>query len=445
MRRALFAALALVAASSLAFTPSALASFSPPQRVGFAGGDDWEPATAADDYGHVYVVWSHYVDFEGGGAGDPDPTCPDCASPHTMLQVSADGGVTFDSPRALSPSLTRQDDPQIVVDPADGRTVYAAFMQDNKSSEYVAKSTDFGQTWHAVLTEHLKRGTDKDILAARGGNVYLLYHTTEKIFVSVSHDGGAHWSLSNPMKSTTNSTYGVSYASGGAVAPDGTVYFALNGVTRPGQGKGTINLYVIRSRDGGATWATSRVATSHRPPDCKCSGYSYLGAQMALDTDDEGVVYILWNANSAPLAAQRLYFARSTNHGRTWSAAVGASNAGAGTDHAFPALAARGDGDVRIGWMDDRNGFDSGSSPDARWNTWYRSSTNGGATWSSETQVSAYVPGYVYKLNTPDDGYLQPYGDYFEMAVNSAGDTVAAWGEGVSYAGPGNIWFAKQP
>jgi hypothetical protein len=35
-----------------------------------------------------------------------------------------------------------------------------------------------------VLTENLKRGTDKDILAARDGNVYLLYHTTEKIFVS---------------------------------------------------------------------------------------------------------------------------------------------------------------------------------------------------------------------------------------------------------------------
>jgi len=95
--------------------------------------------------------------------------------------------------------------------------------------------------------------------------------------------------------------------------------------------------------------------------------------------------------------------------------------------------------------MDDRNGHDSGSSPDARWNTWYRSSTNGGATWSSETQVSAYVPGYGYKRNTPDDGYLQPYGDYFEMAVNSSGDTVAAWGEGFSYTGPGNIWFAKQP
>jgi hypothetical protein len=40
--------------------------------------------------------------------------------------------------------------------------------------EYVARSDDFGQTWRAVLVEPLQRGTDKDILAARGGHVYLV-------------------------------------------------------------------------------------------------------------------------------------------------------------------------------------------------------------------------------------------------------------------------------
>ena len=67
-------------------------------------------------------------------------------------------------------------------------------MQDNKSSQYVARSDDFGRTWRAMLVEPLQRGTDKDILAARGGNVYLVYHTQQKIFASVSHDGGRTWS-----------------------------------------------------------------------------------------------------------------------------------------------------------------------------------------------------------------------------------------------------------
>src|SRR6478672_12994823 len=94
-------------------------SFTAPVRLGFQHGDDWEPAIAADRYGHVYAVWSHYVGFGGAATGDPDPSCPTCASPHTMLQVSSDEGTTWSAPRALWPTLTRQDDPQIVVDAAD--------------------------------------------------------------------------------------------------------------------------------------------------------------------------------------------------------------------------------------------------------------------------------------------------------------------------------------
>jgi hypothetical protein len=94
--------------------------------------------------------------------------------------------------------------------------------------------------------------------------------------------------------------------------------------------------------------------------------------------------------------------------------------------------------------MDDRNGHDAGSDdPDARWNLYYRASTDGGVSWSPETKVSSFVPGFAYKLASPADGFLQPYGDYFELDVVD-GRTVAAWGEGNSYAGPGNVWFTRQ-
>ena len=65
-------------------------------------------------------------------------------------------------------------------------------------------------------------------------------------------------------------------------------------------------------------------------------------------------------------------------------------------------------------------------------------------TWSSELKLSAFVSGFTYKFATPKDGYLQPYGDYFEMDIDSNGKTVALWGEGNSYVGPGNVWFARQ-
>jgi BNR repeat protein len=422
---------------------AAAPSFTFPTRLGFEKGDDWEPAIAADRYGHVYALWSHYQNFGGTPSGEPDPSCPDCGSPHSVLQVSKDGGATWGTPHAIRPTLTRQDDPQIVVDAADGGTVYAAFMEENKSSEFVARSDDFGQTWQTMLVEPLQRGTDKDILAARGGHVYLVYHTQQKIYASVSHDGGQTWTTNNMVGST--SQFGVSYGSGGAVDSDGNAYFAWNGVTQPGKAKGPVNLYVTKSTDGGSTWTTHLVDVSQAPKDCGCGGYAYWSPQMALGIDARDRVYVLYGANRVKFDITRMYFARSTDGGVTWDRRADVSLAPTGANNAFPALEARGNGDVRIAWMDDRNGFDTGfDDPNGRWNTYYRSSTDGGATWSPEAKLSQFVAAYPYKYATPKDGFGEPYGDYFELDIDRAGKTHVLWGEGPSYAGPGNVWYARQ-
>ena len=229
------------------------------------------------------------------------------------LQASSDSGATFSPPRAPFPTSTRQDDPQIVIDPADGRTLWASYMQDNKSSQYVARSDDFGATWHAALVEPLQRGTDKDVLAVRGDDVYLVYHTLQKIFVSASHDRGRTWTTDNLLNGTTNSNLGQSLPSGGVVATDGSVYFAWNGVTASGQAKGSINLYVTTSRDAGATWTTTLIDVSGAAPDCGCGGWDYWGAQLALGVDASGRVNVVWNANRSKYAPQRLFFASSTD------------------------------------------------------------------------------------------------------------------------------------
>ena len=106
-------ALALMAAFvvSVAAAAAPSPSFAPSVRLGFPHGDDWEPAIAADRSGHVYAAYSHYTGYAGAETGEPDPSCPACASPHTVLQVSSDSGKTWSSPRALAPSTARQDDP----------------------------------------------------------------------------------------------------------------------------------------------------------------------------------------------------------------------------------------------------------------------------------------------------------------------------------------------
>src|SRR5207249_2415796 len=107
------------------------------------------------------------------------------------------------------------------------------------------------------------------------------------------------------------------------------------------------------------------------------------------------------------------YFATSSNHGATWSRKADVSLAPPGVAHAFPAIVAGAAGNVRIAWMDARTGSQL-------WNVYYRKSTDGGAHWSAEADLSTYVAGYSY---IQPGGFNFPFGDYFEMDIDDRGTT----------------------
>ena len=88
----------------------------------------------------------------------------------------------------------------------------------------------------------------------------------------------------------------------------------------------------------------------------------------------------------------------------------------------------------------DARAEEAGNPNNRLWNTYFRSSTNGGATWSAETQLSGAVRGYDYILQ---NGFRFPFGDYFGLAIDSDGATQAVWGEGRNYKSPGAIWYAQ--
>ena len=401
--------------------------FAPQTRLGFTSGDQWEPAIAADRFGHAYVLYPQY-----GGV----PGCSTCStdSPTMILQMSSDRGATWAAPTIMYPagSATGQWDAQIVVDPIDGRTVYAAWLQNGKSDIAVAKSTDFGATWSVVIADSTNAGTDKPILAVRGQNVYVGYNHAQKVWVSSSHDGGLTFTSTNVNKT---GKLGWSLAGGGAVDPAGNAYFSWAGYSQNGGAKGPVYLYISKSTDGGNTWTTKTLDVSGAPPDCSAyqCGWAYLGAQMTMASDAAGTLYALWNSNTADKTPNRIYFAKSTDAGATWSAKVDVSAAPAGIAHAFPAIAAGTAGDVRISWMDAR-------ATGLLWNTYYRSSTNGGGKWSAEVDLSSYVTGYDY---IQPDGFSFPFGDYYELDIDDRGMTHAVWGEGLNYDSPGSIWYTR--
>src|SRR5215467_6609368 len=118
------------------------------QRLGYCGGDDWEP-TMASDASHVYVLITH---FAGNTSCDP---ASGLNNSRIMIQVSSDGGKTFSAPAVISNtpggiSYPSQADPSITIDKATG-AVYVSFLayglSGGHSDIYVAKSTNFGQTF----------------------------------------------------------------------------------------------------------------------------------------------------------------------------------------------------------------------------------------------------------------------------------------------------------
>ncbi len=395
-----------------------------PQRLGFPTGEDWEPAITADNYGHVYTIWPRYGN---------NPVCPSCPSPTMMIQTSSDGGTTWTSPSVMTPNSvgTYQVDAQIVVDPLDGKTVYASWLQNNKSDVIVVKSTNFGQTWSTpVVADNINAGTDKPLLTVRGSDVYVGFSHIQKSWVSASHDGGKTFTTTLVKQGN----FGLALAGGGVINSKGVVFFSWEGYTQSGQAKGPVNLFISKSTDGGQTWTISNVDTSTSPPVCNSPGcgWAFLGPDITLAVDTQDVLYALWNAGTVSGGNERIYFARSIDNGKTWSPRIDVSNTPSGVEHSFPAIAARNSGDVRIGWMD--------TSQAGQWNVFYKTSTDGGQTWSSNSVLSSYVPGYSYI--TPN-GFNFPYGDYWEMTIDNLGQTHAIWGAGESYSGNGNIWYAR--
>jgi BNR repeat-like domain len=404
--------------------PAPVSGFAPQARLGYTVGDQWEPAIAADRFGHVYILYPQYLGV---------PSCLDCFSPTMVLQMSNDRGTTWAAPRLIYSEgrTTGQWDAQIVVDPIDGRTVYGAWLQNGKSDTVVARSTDFGATWSVVVANRTNSGTDKPSLVVRGKDVYVGYNHTQKVWVSASHDGGATFTSVNVNKT---GKLGWSLAGGGTVDPSGNVYFAWAGYTQNGGAKGPVHLYISTSSDGGSTWTTSELDASGAPPDCSAynCGWAYLGAQMTIASDAAGTLYTLWNAGAVDKGPERIYFARSTNAGVTWSPKADVSAAPMGAAHAFPAIVARAAGDVRISWMDARAG--------TLWNTYYRSSIDGGATWSAEADLSTYVANVAY---ISPAGFSFPFGDYYELDIDDQGTTHVIWGEGLNYDSPGSIWYTR--
>jgi hypothetical protein len=388
--------------------------------------DDWEPAVAADPKApYVYVVTTRY------GAGKPcKGNCPD---PWMALTISKDGGATWSKQVPLCACKgSGQFDPIIEVVPNTG-DVYAAYM--NGYNVVFLRSKDHGKTWSSpVKTYGNVSWNDKPILATSddGRDVYVSWNGPQggDPWIAQSHDFGKTWTQTRLLK--TDDYY---YAFDGDVTRTGRVIFAETSVVYQSSVglTGKTKVHAIISSDRGTTW--KNVVVDSYPAGLQSTERAdYYAGHAALSADADGNLALAYDAPTTAYGRQRIYTRTSTDGGRTWSGRTPLS--ADGEMAVAPAIESRGHGDVRMFYFQTAHGGNLD-----QWNVWYRSSSDGGDSWSGPVKISDATSGAVYKTAA---GFREPYGDYGEMGITSRGKTIAAWGEGRSYIGPGGVWVNRQ-
>ncbi len=401
-------------AEARAMTPSAAA-------VGWAGEiklgveDTWEPTIATDPSApYVYVMYNRF--------GGPK-ACKKCPAIPIYVRVSSNNGASWGPETYVCPCPNVnqfQYDPVVKV--ASNGIVYATWM--NRYDMVFSKSSDHGATWTAPIEVSGQPWGDKPWIGVSpsGQDVYVAYETTADLWVAASHNAGA--SFSPAVKLNTDSGR-YRYPNGLEVLPNGTALLSASSYPGSQTQSGAVDIEIWRTTNGGTSWARTVLATPFTGVTWETS------STTALASDSAGNLVALYTGAATLGGNGHVWVRRSTDSGATWAAAVELGN---GTANAsFPAIAGGASGVFRVHYADNRTGS---------WNTFYRTSTDGGQTWSVEADISDADTGAAYKTAA---GFTSEYGDYGGIDITNTGKTVAVWGEAASFsAGPGGIWFNRQ-
>jgi hypothetical protein len=371
------------------------------------------------------------------------------------MHHSADGGATW-----LQSSLpafagdARQGDPTI--DWTSDSTAWSVTIGISPALLLVLrtyKSIDGGATWtfdsnvtgtqtamdkQALWIDHNPSSPHKD-------NMYLIWHNGGPCFVSVRQGSGGAWSA--PQQISGAETTGTAIGSDIKTNSHGDV-FAFWPDT------GSRRLFVAKSIDGGTTFAAPVTiantigafqigvpAQDNRRVLIYLSGGAYR-------TATENLVYAVWmdlaggvgcstagnepGTNVASTCKTRIWFARSTDGGATWDAALQLNGQNSLNDQIFPRLAVdESSGVLMVVYYDTVN--DPGR---LKAELWMQASYDFGVTWTSPQQVAT-----AQTDETVVSAQLNfQYGDYIGLTGHS-GQFFACWTDRRT-GGAEEIWGA---
>ena len=290
----------------------------------------------------------------------------------------------------------RISDPAVAYDAAHSTWMIAS-LAINSSVVGVAvivnRSTDGGLTWSNPVVVHAASGAqslDKDWIvcdatssSAFYGHCYVEWDDnghSNLIHMSTSTNGGVSWGT---QKNTANNAHGI----GGQplVQPNGTVIVPIDNANETA-------VLAFTSTNGGTSWSstvTVATITSFTDP-----GGIRSGPLPSAEIDGAGKVFVVWEdcRFESGCSSNDIVMSTSTN-GTSWSAVtrIPSNPVGSGVDHFIPGLAV--DKGTNCSTAHLVLAFyyypvSNCSSSTCQLDVGYSSSTNGGTSWTSTSQLA---------------------------------------------------------
>lgn len=263
------------------------------------------------------------------------------------------------------------------------------------SGIWLMKSADGGETWTdfscvasgASAPAGGGVGVDKQWFAVDGSNVYFTYMAFNPTSLDLkfrrSTDRGETWGgeitlFEFPSASDPDAAQGGRQFSTPAVDEAGNLY-----VTWRNFGAG---IYFTRSINNGVSFEPSRtIAPVNSIGQLFDGGYRLSSYPvLAADPSQTGQLYVAWADNAEGDAD--IVFIKSEDGGATWTTPARLNNdaPGNGAQQFLPWITAGPTGDVHVGWLDNRSYGNA-----TRLDFYFRTSADGGETWSPELRVNA--------------------------------------------------------
>jgi len=194
----------------------------------------------------------------------------------------------------------------------DGTLYFVAMSYDRHRAQPIGTqisigvSLDQGESWHWTTLSH-RLGDDRPWVAVTpDGNAHVIWNDGHGVNHAVSHDRGSSWTRMGRVSDRGGSSHL-------AIGPKGEIAVRVGPGSASGNGCDKDADFVVVSVDGGATWHPHAAPGNPRPSGCLAENPPIPRWVDPVAWDSAGALYTLWTTETG------VWLARSENQGATWA------------------------------------------------------------------------------------------------------------------------------